>query len=130
MDITSASSPNERRWCDRRLKDIPEHYVEVLAVGAAEPGVDPQNRAVVGVESEAEAVVVLEVLEVEVGASQGDLAGIVEQRRVEARPDFKPVLGLRENRVRSPKAVVPEAAQRVVSTEVRHQIERHARSRR
>ena len=48
------------------LKDIAEHDVEVFAVAAAEPGVDPENRAVVGVESKAEAVGIFEVLEVEV----------------------------------------------------------------
>ena len=117
--------PAERGAGD--LEDIAEHNIEMLAVAAAESGVDPENRAVVGVESKAEAVCIFEVLEVEIRATQCDLAGVVEQRRVQARPDFKAVLGLRQNRVRSAKPVVAEPAQRIVPAERRHQVERDAR---
>ena len=60
--IASSSASKRQRaddGGDRRLKDIAEHDIKMLAVAAAEPRVDPQDRAVVRVESEAEAVVVL-----------------------------------------------------------------------
>src|SRR5262245_2396472 len=101
----------------------------MFAVLAAEPGVDTQDRAVVCVEPETKAVSVFKILEVEIAAMQRHLACVVEKRRIEARPDFKPVLGIRENGMRPAKPVVAKAAQRVVSTQMRHEIERHTGAR-
>ncbi len=71
-----------------------------------------------------------EILEVEVGAPQRHLAGVVEQRGVEPRPDLEAVLALEQNRVRPSEAIGAEAPQRVVAAERRHQVEGHARARR
>src|SRR5262245_64791489 len=97
----------------------------MLAITTPEAGVDTKDDRVVGVETEPEAVVGFEVAEVQIGSSGCHLARVVEKRAVEAAPDFVAVFTLRENRVRSAEAVLAKAAQRVVTTERRHQIKRH-----
>src|SRR5262245_48026636 len=97
----------------------------MLAITTPEPGIDTKDDRVVGVETEPEAVVGFEVLEIQIGSSGRHLARVVEERAVETAPDLVAVFALRENRVRSPEAVLPKATKRVVAAECRHQIERH-----
>src|SRR4051812_46112753 len=97
----------------------------MLAIATPEAGVDAKDDRVVGVETKAKAVVSFEILEIQIRSGVGDLAGVVEERAVEAAPDLVAVFALREDRVRSAEAIFAEAAQRVVAAERRHQVERH-----
>src|SRR5215213_10733105 len=107
----------------RRLKDAAEDDIQMLAITAPEAGVDAKHDRGVRVEAEPETVVRFEVLEIEIGAAVGDLAGVVEERAVEAAPDLPAILGLSEDRVRAAEPVLAEAAQRVVAAERRHGVE-------
>ena len=62
----------------------------------------------------------------QVAARVGDLPGVVEQGRVESRPDFVAVLRLREQQVRTAKPIIAEPSQGIVTAQCGHQIERHA----
>src|SRR4030095_7340627 len=118
---TSASTSAALR---RRFENAAEDDINMLAIAAPEAGVDAKDDRFVGVEAESETVVLLEILEAQIGPAVGHLAGVVEERAVEAAPDFPAVLRLREHRVRSAEAVLAEAAQRVVAAQRRHRIER------
>src|SRR5262245_35436986 len=109
----------------RILKDPPKDDVEVLAITTPEAGVDAKDDGVVRVETEPEAVVGFEVVEIQIGPGVGDFAGVVEEGAVEAAPDLVAVFALREDRVWSAEAVLAKAAKRVVAAERRHQIEGH-----
>src|SRR4029453_17263997 len=56
---------------------------------------------------------------------QRDLAGVVEQRPVEARPDLKAIFALEKQAVRPAKTVLVETAQGVLAAQGMHQVEGH-----
>ena len=98
-----ADAPRQRRGARRtrlaaraRLEDAAERDVQMFAITASKSGVDAHDDAVVRVETEAKPVVVLEVLQVEIRPLERDLAGVVEERAVEARPDLLPVFRLQQ----------------------------------
>src|SRR5262249_6452998 len=99
------------------LKAFAENDVDVFAIATPEAGIDSHHDAVVRVETKAESVIMFEVLQVEIGAALCDLAGVVEQRAIEPRPDLVSVFALQQQRVRPAKAVLAEAAQGVVAAE-------------
>src|SRR5687768_303586 len=82
--MASVAATNATESRARYLEDIAKHDEEMLAFAAAKPGVDPKDRAVVGVETKTEPIVCFEVLEVEVVALHLHLARVVKERRIES----------------------------------------------
>src|SRR5918995_2991869 len=97
----------------------------MLAISAPEARVDADDDAFTCVEAEPESVVLLQVVDPEILATERHLAGVVEEGHVEARPDLEAVFALEQDRVRSAEAVFAEAAHRVVAAEIRLQVERN-----
>src|SRR5688572_11246491 len=111
LATTSEAARNRRA---RALEDATERNVEVFAIVRPEPGIDAHHDSVVGVEPEPEAVVGLEIPEIEVRSPQRDLAGIVKERAVERGPDLITVFRLKQQCMRSAEPILPEPAQRIV----------------
>src|SRR5262245_20495981 len=127
--MASAKTPKAvsrpRRTRRTRLEHAAKDDIQMLPILTPKAGIHPKDDALVGVEAESEAVVLFEVVEIQVGAAVRDLAGVVEQRGVEPAPDLPAILRLPENRVRSAKPVLAKSAQRVVAAERRHEVEGH-----
>src|SRR4030095_11354768 len=84
-----------------RLKHAAKDDIEVLDISTPKRRVYTEDDRFIGIETKPEAVIVLEVLEVQIAPTIGDLARIVEERSVQSAPDLPPVLALRKKRVQS-----------------------------
>src|SRR4029453_4744781 len=109
-----------------RLENPAKDDVEVFAIGAAKCRIDAHHDAGGRVEAEADPVVVLERLEIEILASDRNLSGVVEDRGVECRPDLPAIFALQQNRGLAAESIPTKTAEGVVAAERRQQEERHA----
>src|SRR5687768_8512815 len=125
MPATSAHTTAAHAARQPGLKHAAKNEIQVLAIAAPKRSIHAKHNTVIGVEPEPEAVVGFEFLQIEIAATLRHLARVIEERPVQATPDHPPILGLRENRVRTAEAVFAEAAQGIVPAERRHEIERH-----
>src|SRR5687768_13280387 len=121
---TVASNPakaglhsHPRRQRVNALKDIVEPEDEVRSAAAAERRLDTEEHAVGAPKAEAEAVVGLEIAEIQILDARRDLAGVVEDRAVNGREDLPAVFGLQQQRVLIAEAETVKAAEIVRSTE-------------
>ena len=73
------------------------------------------------VETEAEAVVVVQAVEVEILGPGRDLPGVVKEREVEVAIDHDPVFPLQQQAVLIPESIAAEAAQRRTAADRRQQ---------
>src|SRR5688500_12927239 len=131
---TVASNPakaglhsHPRRQRVNALKDIVEPEDEVRPAAAAERRLDTEEHAVGAPKAEAEAVVGLEIAEVQILDARRDLAGVVEDRAVNGREDLPAVFGLQQQRVLIAEAETVKAAEIVRSTEGPLIVERDSR---
>src|SRR5687768_18102610 len=99
------------------LEDIVEPEDEVRAAAAAECRLDTEEHAVRVSEAEAEAVVGLEIAQVQILDARRDLACVVEDRAVNGREDLPAVFGLQQQRVVVAKTKAVKAAKVVGSAE-------------
>src|SRR5262245_56261385 len=76
------------------LEDSAEYDVKVFAIAAPKGRIDAKDDAVVGVEAEAESVVVLEIRKIKIAATVRNFARVVEEGPVEAAPDLPAVFAL------------------------------------
>src|SRR5262245_59881747 len=104
---------------------IPEH--QMLAAAAAEGSFNPEEHAIERAESEPDAVVGLEVVEIQIVRVGGDLPRIVENGAVERREDLPSILGLQKQQVLVPEAVPVEPAQIVGPAQGPLEVEGHGR---
>src|SRR4029434_1907906 len=112
-----------------RLEHIMESQDEVLPVTAPERPFDAKEGAIDRSESEPDAVIVFEVLEIDVFGARAQLARVVEDIHDSRREDFPPVLALQQQRVLVAETEDAEAAEIVGAAERPLQIERHLVSR-
>ena len=75
-------------------KNPAEYDVQVFAIAAPKGGIDAKHDTVVGVEAEAEPVVLLEIRQIEITATVRHFAGVVEDGPIEAAPDLPAVFAL------------------------------------
>ncbi len=86
---------------------------------------DAERRGKRPVEAKAEAEVVLQVLEIDVLRTGGDLAGVVEERNIEIAVDHDAPLRLEQQAVLVAEAPAAVAAQRRAAAERRQHEERN-----
>src|SRR5687767_9042077 len=132
---TVASNPakaglhsHPRRQRVNALKDIVEPEDEVRSAAAAERRLDTEEHAVGAPKAEAEAVVGLEIAEIQILDARRDLAGVVEDRPVNGREDLPAVFGLQQQRVLVAEAEAVKAAEVVRSAERPLVVERDSRT--
>src|SRR5688572_14710612 len=115
-----AASGNSQRV----LEDMAEPQDEVGARGAAERTLDAEEDPIDRAESEADADVGLQIVQIDILETWGDLAGVVEDRAVHGGEDLPAVFRLEQEHVAVTESKVSEAAKIIGAAERSLEIER------